>query len=138
MNPLPGSEGTGAGRLARFPRPRFPQEGGLRRLVEQDGLAGVTSNPSIFEKAIGESPTMTTSCKHPVTEDDASVMAIYEALAIDGHPAGRDDSVARCSRPPAGTTASSASKSRRISPPNTAGDHRRGEAPVDERSTAGT
>lgn len=26
--------------------------GGLSRLVEQDGLRGVTSNPTIFEKAI--------------------------------------------------------------------------------------
>ena len=26
-----------------------------KKLIEQDGLTGVTSNPSIFEKAIGES-----------------------------------------------------------------------------------
>jgi transaldolase len=32
---------------------RFVSEGGLKRLVEEDGLTGVTSNPSIFEKAIG-------------------------------------------------------------------------------------
>jgi transaldolase len=30
--------------------------GGLKRLVEEDGLGGVTSNPAIFEKAIGGSP----------------------------------------------------------------------------------
>jgi len=29
--------------------------GGLRRLIEEDGLSGVTSNPTIFEKAMGES-----------------------------------------------------------------------------------
>ena len=28
--------------------------GGLRRLIEEDGLRGMTSNPSIFEKAIAE------------------------------------------------------------------------------------
>ena len=27
--------------------------GGLRRLIDEDGIAGMTSNPSIFEKAIG-------------------------------------------------------------------------------------
>ena len=27
--------------------------GGLQRLIDQDGIAGMTSNPSIFEKAIG-------------------------------------------------------------------------------------
>ena len=32
------------------------ETGGLKRLIEQDGLKGVTSNPSIFEKAIGEGP----------------------------------------------------------------------------------
>jgi len=30
--------------------------GGLKRLIEEDGLAGVTSNPSIFEKAIDLTP----------------------------------------------------------------------------------
>jgi transaldolase/glucose-6-phosphate isomerase len=28
-------------------------EGGLKKLVEEDGVTGVTSNPSIFEKAMG-------------------------------------------------------------------------------------
>jgi transaldolase len=31
------------------------QSGSLKKLVEEDGLSGVTSNPSIFEKAIGGS-----------------------------------------------------------------------------------
>ncbi|MSO79722.1 MAG: transaldolase [Acidimicrobiia bacterium] len=29
------------------------QDGGLRRLIEDDGIRGVTSNPTIFEKAMG-------------------------------------------------------------------------------------
>ena len=29
--------------------------GGLRRLIEEDGLRGMTSNPAIFEKAIVDS-----------------------------------------------------------------------------------
>ena len=32
------------------------QEGGLKQLIEQDGVSGVTSNPSIFHKAVSESP----------------------------------------------------------------------------------
>ena len=32
------------------------QEGGLKQLIEQDGISGVTSNPSIFHKAVSESP----------------------------------------------------------------------------------
>src|SRR5688572_25519651 len=30
--------------------------GGLQRLIDEDGLGGVTSNPPIFEKAIAGSP----------------------------------------------------------------------------------
>ena len=29
------------------------KSGGLKKLIDEDGLRGVTSNPSIFEKAIG-------------------------------------------------------------------------------------
>lgn len=32
------------------------KEGGLRNYIEQDGVSGVTSNPSIFQKAIADSP----------------------------------------------------------------------------------
>ena len=37
-------------------QPEFEQEmgGGLRRLIEEDGRRGVTSNPAIFEKAIAD------------------------------------------------------------------------------------
>ena len=35
--------------------------GELRRLIEEDGLRGMTSNPSIFEKAIVESHDYSTS-----------------------------------------------------------------------------
>jgi transaldolase len=31
------------------------EDGGLRRLIEEDGISGVTSNPTIFEKAMGHS-----------------------------------------------------------------------------------
>ena len=34
----------------------FVADGGLRKLVEEDGISGVTSNPTIFQKAIGGSP----------------------------------------------------------------------------------
>ena len=34
---------------------KFIADGSLKALVERDGVTGVTSNPSIFEKAIGGS-----------------------------------------------------------------------------------
>ena len=32
------------------------REGGLQRLIEEDGISGVTSNPTIFQKALADSP----------------------------------------------------------------------------------
>jgi transaldolase len=37
-----------------FTRRSFVQNGGLRKLIADDGVTGVTSNPSIFAEAIGE------------------------------------------------------------------------------------
>ena len=37
-----------------FIRRSLMTSGNLRKMIEQDGLAGMTSNPSIFEKAIAE------------------------------------------------------------------------------------
>ena len=43
--------------------------GQLRRLIEEDGLQGMTSNPSIFEKAIVNSHAMMrTSERWPLRE----------------------------------------------------------------------
>jgi transaldolase len=57
------------------------QEGGLQRLITEDGISGVTSNPAIFFKAISESPYY--------REDVARLKAaktpaepLYEALVI--------------------------------------------------------
>lgn len=57
------------------------REGLLARLVEEDGLAGVTSNPSIFFKAISESPyycdDVAKFCSSPRSAEEC-----YEELAI--------------------------------------------------------
>ena len=62
---------------------RFIAEGGLEKLIEQDGLTGVTSNPSIFEKAIGGSADYDAALKAVETQGDRDVMALYERLAIE-------------------------------------------------------
>jgi len=54
----------------------------LRTLIERDGLKGVTSNPSIFEKAIGETDEYADALKHFQAQGDHSISAIYEHLAI--------------------------------------------------------
>ncbi|RMH36902.1 MAG: bifunctional transaldolase/phosoglucose isomerase [Nitrospirae bacterium] len=53
----------------------------LQRMIEQDGLMGITSNPSIFEKAIAGS---TDYDRHlaSLASEGASVAKIYEALVV--------------------------------------------------------
>jgi transaldolase/glucose-6-phosphate isomerase len=62
---------------------RFLAEGGLKKLVEQDRLTGVTSNPSIFEKAIAGSADYDQALNTLETQGDCDVMALYERLAIE-------------------------------------------------------
>ena len=55
--------------------------GELRRLIEEDGLAGITSNPSIFEQAIGGSNSYDADIARLLAKENLSVGAIYERLA---------------------------------------------------------
>ncbi len=55
--------------------------GELGRLIEEDGLRGMTSNPAIFEKAIGESHDYDEDIRALALEGKG-VMAIYEALSL--------------------------------------------------------
>jgi hypothetical protein len=74
---------VGQGVWLDFLARRFIAEGGLKKLVEQDGLTGVTSNPSTFEKAIAGSADYDSSSNDVETQGDDSVMALYERLAIE-------------------------------------------------------
>ncbi|WP_378948120.1 transaldolase family protein [Mesorhizobium sp. ANAO-SY3R2] len=65
-------------------------KGKLRFLIEKDGLKGVTSTPSIFEKAIGETEEYAYSLKRFPANSDHSVSAIYEHLAVADIRAGAD------------------------------------------------
>ena len=62
---------------------KFLEAGGLQKLVDEDGLTGVTSNPSIFEKAMGHGDAYDATLagfdkEHP----GAATMDRYEYLAI--------------------------------------------------------
>ncbi len=56
--------------------------GELKRLIKEDGLKGMTSNPSIFEKAIG-SEFYRDSIAKLALEKGASAVSLYEKLAIE-------------------------------------------------------
>src|ERR1700760_2897522 len=82
MNPLHALEAAGQAVWLDFVDRKFMNEGGLKKLVEEDGLTGVTSNPSIFEKAIGHSDAYDDQLKADLAHADATVETAYEGLAI--------------------------------------------------------
>src|SRR5919206_5340499 len=55
--------------------------GGLRRLIEEDGISGVTSNPTIFEKGMGHSDRYDDAFREVLAETDEP-QEIFERLAI--------------------------------------------------------
>ena len=55
--------------------------GEFQRLIDEDGLRGVTSNPSIFEKAIGGSAEYLEALR-AIDRQHQQPMALYETLAI--------------------------------------------------------
>src|SRR5213596_3683690 len=56
--------------------------GELQRLMDEDGLRGITSNPSIFEKAISGSNDYADLLKSLQSRTDLDAKARYEILAI--------------------------------------------------------
>jgi transaldolase/glucose-6-phosphate isomerase len=81
-NPLASLHDYGQAVWLDFLARRFIADGGLKKLVERDGLTGVTSNPSIFEKAIAGSADYDSALKEIEAEGDVDVMTLYERLAI--------------------------------------------------------
>jgi transaldolase / glucose-6-phosphate isomerase len=61
----------------------FTAKGGLKKLVDEDGLRGVTSNPSIFEQAIGHSDEYDAPIARMLQAKDQSVGEIFEHLAVE-------------------------------------------------------
>ncbi len=58
------------------------ESGGLLTLIGRDGLKGVTTNPSIFEKAIAETDEYAEALNQFQAQEDHGNFAIYEHLAI--------------------------------------------------------
>ena len=70
---------------------KFLEEGGLQKLVDEDGLTGVTSNPSIFEKAMGHGTAYDDSlADYDKAHPDAATIDRYEALAVQDIKAAAD------------------------------------------------
>lgn len=56
--------------------------GKVAHLITEDGLRGMTSNPSIFEKAIGDSSLYDDALKSLASRKDLDTTAKYEQIAI--------------------------------------------------------
>ncbi len=67
------------------------RSGELARMVEQDGILGVTSNPAIFEKAIGGSPDYDEQIRESVEQQGIGApVSLFEQLAISDIQQGCD------------------------------------------------
>lgn len=67
------------------------QSGELKRLIEEDGVRGVTSNPTIFEKAIAGSNYYEKSLRATLAKDpQIGAGKLFEKLAIGDIRAAAD------------------------------------------------
>jgi transaldolase/glucose-6-phosphate isomerase len=90
MNPLKQLEACGQAPWLDYMKTSLISSGELRTMIERDGLKGITSNPSIFEKAIAESDEYTEPLKKFQNTGDHSVKDIYEHLAVSDIKAAAD------------------------------------------------
>lgn len=81
-NPLLDLEAFGQSIWMDFISRRTTSSGELQQLIEQDGISGVTSNPSIFEKAIAKSHDYDEAI-HSLTRNGMSSAEIYQALTVE-------------------------------------------------------
>jgi transaldolase len=79
-NPLKQLETLGQSIWLDYIRRDLITSGTLKRLIEEDGLRGMTSNPSIFEKAITDSPDYDEDIRAMAIKGKGTV-AIYETLS---------------------------------------------------------
>jgi transaldolase/glucose-6-phosphate isomerase len=90
VNPLKQLNDCGQAPWLDFLLRSFTAKGELKAMIERDGLKGVTSNPSIFQKAIGESDDYADDMKAFLGKADHSIVEIYEHLAVADIKAAAD------------------------------------------------
>src|SRR6202451_1316308 len=83
MNPVKALETPGQSGWLYFLARGFVAKGDLQKLINSDGVKGVTSNPSIFEKAIGSSDEYDGAIGHALKRGDRPVAELFEHLAVE-------------------------------------------------------
>src|ERR1035437_6371325 len=83
MNPVKALENHGQAVWLDFLARGFVAKGDLKELIDTDGVKGVTSNPSIFEKAIGSSEKYDGAIGQAVKAGDRPIADLFEELAVE-------------------------------------------------------
>jgi len=84
MNPLKELQRYGQSFWLDYIRRSLITDGELKRLVKEDGLRGVTSNPTIFQKAIAGSSDYDDTLKDIIEVDpQMKARTLYEKLAVE-------------------------------------------------------
>jgi transaldolase/glucose-6-phosphate isomerase len=83
MNPLKALQDHRQAMWLDFLSRGFIADGRLKKLNDEDGLRGVTSNPSIFEHAIGQTDEYDDAIKRMLQSHDYSPGQIFETLAVE-------------------------------------------------------
>ncbi len=88
-NPLNKIESYGQSIWLDYIHRHLIESGGLQRLIDEDGLRGVTSNPSIFDNAIEGSDVYDNTIK-TLAQQGKRVPEIYQALTTEDVGAAAD------------------------------------------------
>ena len=83
INPVKALENHGQAVWLDFLARGFVAKGDLKKLIDTDGVKGVTSNPSIFEKAIGSSDEYDGAIGRALKGGDRPVAELFEHLAVE-------------------------------------------------------
>ncbi len=81
-NPLKALLSYGQSMWLDYIRRDLITSGSLKKMIQDDGLRGMTSNPAIFEKAIGESSLYDDMLKSLASRRDLDATGRYEQIAI--------------------------------------------------------
>ena len=90
MNPMKDLEACGQSPWLDDLHKTLMSSGELAGLIDKDGLKGLTSNPSIFEKAIGSTNDYDDVLKEMLGKGEADDMTVYETIAIADIQAAAD------------------------------------------------
>src|SRR6202165_2232711 len=83
MNPVKALENHGQAVWLDFLARGFVARGELKKLIDTDGVKGVTSNPSIFEKRVEGSNEYDGAIGRALKKGDRPVAELFEILAVE-------------------------------------------------------